>query len=246
MSSTWRNDPPDPSPCTLGQHRRPCIPTRPSPAPNRQPVRLMRLSLVMIADIQSGSESAFQRYESLVLPLLERHGGPACTTVAYRRLTPRGAPRDVRVARRLRVLHRGRGATLAPCSPGRSRRGGAAASVVRRVGDAPTGAELPRGEAGGGGTLSSRSRNGAQVASSSQQQAGQRDPPLRRSQTTRAGGGRCPMGLMQSTHRVLLATPSSRPSSCRDKAPGGRASNGKGRWPGAALKRQAGVEAQRS
>jgi uncharacterized protein (DUF1330 family) len=33
------------------------------------------LTFVMLADIQAGAESAFQRYESLVLPLLDRHGG---------------------------------------------------------------------------------------------------------------------------------------------------------------------------
>lgn len=35
----------------------------------------MRLTFVMVADIPPGAESAFQRYESLVLPLLARHGG---------------------------------------------------------------------------------------------------------------------------------------------------------------------------
>ena len=35
----------------------------------------MGLTFVMLADIPAGGESAFQRYESLVLPLLDRHGG---------------------------------------------------------------------------------------------------------------------------------------------------------------------------
>ena len=35
----------------------------------------MRLTFVMIADIPPGAELAFQRYESLVLPALARHGG---------------------------------------------------------------------------------------------------------------------------------------------------------------------------
>jgi uncharacterized protein (DUF1330 family) len=35
----------------------------------------MTLTFVMVADIPAGAESAFQRYESLVLPLLDRHGG---------------------------------------------------------------------------------------------------------------------------------------------------------------------------
>jgi uncharacterized protein (DUF1330 family) len=35
----------------------------------------MRVTFVMIADIPPGAESAFARYESLVLPLLARHGG---------------------------------------------------------------------------------------------------------------------------------------------------------------------------
>lgn len=35
----------------------------------------MRLTFVMVADISAGAASAFQRYESLVLPLLTRHGG---------------------------------------------------------------------------------------------------------------------------------------------------------------------------
>ena len=35
----------------------------------------MRLTFVMVADIAPGAESAFQRYESLVLPFLARHGG---------------------------------------------------------------------------------------------------------------------------------------------------------------------------
>ena len=35
----------------------------------------MGLTFVMIADIPSGAEAAFQQYESLVLPLLARHGG---------------------------------------------------------------------------------------------------------------------------------------------------------------------------
>jgi uncharacterized protein (DUF1330 family) len=33
------------------------------------------VTFVMLADITAGGESAFQRYESLVLPLLDRHGG---------------------------------------------------------------------------------------------------------------------------------------------------------------------------
>ncbi len=35
----------------------------------------MPVTFVMIADLQPGAETAFQRYESLVLPLLARHGG---------------------------------------------------------------------------------------------------------------------------------------------------------------------------
>lgn len=35
----------------------------------------MSLTFVMVADVPPGAESAFQRYESLVLPLLARHGG---------------------------------------------------------------------------------------------------------------------------------------------------------------------------
>jgi hypothetical protein len=35
----------------------------------------MVLTFVMVADIPSGAASVFQRYESLVLPLLARHGG---------------------------------------------------------------------------------------------------------------------------------------------------------------------------
>ncbi len=35
----------------------------------------MRVTFVMIADLQPGTEAAFQRYESQVLPLLARHGG---------------------------------------------------------------------------------------------------------------------------------------------------------------------------
>jgi uncharacterized protein (DUF1330 family) len=35
----------------------------------------MSLTIVMVADVPAESVSAFQRYESLVLPLLARHGG---------------------------------------------------------------------------------------------------------------------------------------------------------------------------
>jgi uncharacterized protein (DUF1330 family) len=35
----------------------------------------MAVTFVMIADLQPGAEDVFQRYESLVLPLLARHGG---------------------------------------------------------------------------------------------------------------------------------------------------------------------------
>ena len=35
----------------------------------------MGLTVVMVADIPSGAEAAFQAYESAVLPLLLRHGG---------------------------------------------------------------------------------------------------------------------------------------------------------------------------
>ena len=35
----------------------------------------MTLTFVMVADIPPGAEPAFQRYESLVLPLLGGHGG---------------------------------------------------------------------------------------------------------------------------------------------------------------------------
>jgi uncharacterized protein (DUF1330 family) len=35
----------------------------------------MPCTFVMIAEIQPGTEDTFQRYESLVLPLLARHGG---------------------------------------------------------------------------------------------------------------------------------------------------------------------------
>ena len=35
----------------------------------------MRLTIVMVADIPPGAATAFQEYESLVLPLLGRHGG---------------------------------------------------------------------------------------------------------------------------------------------------------------------------
>lgn len=38
-------------------------------------VRLVALTFVMVADIPPGGAEAFQRYESLVLPLLARHGG---------------------------------------------------------------------------------------------------------------------------------------------------------------------------
>ena len=35
----------------------------------------MRLTFVVVADVPSGAAPVFQRYESLVLPLLARHGG---------------------------------------------------------------------------------------------------------------------------------------------------------------------------
>ena len=35
----------------------------------------MTLTFVMVADLPAGAESSFQEYESLVLPLLGRHGG---------------------------------------------------------------------------------------------------------------------------------------------------------------------------
>ena len=35
----------------------------------------MALTFVMVADVPPGAETAFQRYEALVLPLLARHGG---------------------------------------------------------------------------------------------------------------------------------------------------------------------------
>lgn len=38
-------------------------------------VRPMSLTFVMVADVPVDAVSAFQRYESLVLPLLARHGG---------------------------------------------------------------------------------------------------------------------------------------------------------------------------
>jgi uncharacterized protein (DUF1330 family) len=38
-------------------------------------VPLMRLTIVMVADIPSGAQEGFQEYESAVLPLLPRHGG---------------------------------------------------------------------------------------------------------------------------------------------------------------------------
>lgn len=35
----------------------------------------MKVTLVMVADVPRGAESAFQAYEAKVLPLLARHGG---------------------------------------------------------------------------------------------------------------------------------------------------------------------------
>ena len=52
----------------------------------------MRLTLVMIAEIPSGAEAAFQAYESAVLRLLPRHGGRL-----ERRLRSRDALTEVHV-----------------------------------------------------------------------------------------------------------------------------------------------------
>jgi uncharacterized protein (DUF1330 family) len=38
-------------------------------------VRGVTLTFVMVADLEPGALQAFQRYESIVLPLLARHGG---------------------------------------------------------------------------------------------------------------------------------------------------------------------------